>query len=189
MTAIAQVEYLARPGSGLSHKTAAIVGPEINRLAKDGSLTAARLVYEAEPQESPLHPFFEWDNGKAGELYRHQQARQIITAVVIREERPAGEADRILPAFVHVRMNGEQREAAGLGDTPQSPYLPIAQVMSEDERVQEKMCEAARQLKTWRANFDLWRSVSGEFASRFQPIFEFVDGLEAAPDGEHSTVS
>lgn len=185
-TALAQVEYLARPGSCLSHKAAAIVGPEIHRLAKDGSLTAARLVFEAEPEEAPLHPFFEWDNARAGELHRQHQARQMITAVVIKEAGPDGQPDRILPAFVHVRMNSEQKEAAGLGDTPQSPYLPVAQVMSEDERVREKMAEAARQLRTWRANFDLWRAVSGEFADRFQTVFEFVDGLGAAPDGEHS---
>ncbi len=185
-TALAQVEYLARPGSGLSHKAAAIVGPEIHRLAKDGALTAARLVFEAEPQEAPLHPFFEWDNVKAGELHRQHQARQMITAVVIKETGPAGEPDRILPAFVHVRMNSEQKEEAGLGDSLQSPYLPVSSVISNEQHVAEKIEEAARQLRTWRANFNLWRSASGQFADKFQPVFEFVDGLEATPDGERS---
>lgn len=185
-TALAKVEYLARPHSGLSNKDAAVIGPELQRIGQEGGMTAARVVYEATPEEAPLHPFFEWNDVKAGELYRHDQARRMITAVVIRETRPGDEDDRILPAFVHVRMNSEQKVAAGLGDTPQSPYLPVAQVVGEEQRVLDKMDEAARQLRTWKANFNLWRSVSGQFAERFQPVFEFVDGLEAAPDGEQS---
>ena len=56
---------------------------ELTRLDKQhGGVKASTVVAEAEPKESPLHPWFEWDNKKAGHAHRLMQARTLIRVVV-----------------------------------------------------------------------------------------------------------
>lgn len=44
-------------------------------------LTAEAVVQEAKKPSSPLHPLFEWDDGKAAEQWRLHRARNLIRAV------------------------------------------------------------------------------------------------------------
>lgn len=48
----------------------------------DGRITPEQVVEEAKklPVGNPLHDYFEWDNRKAGSLYRTHQARQLLSA-------------------------------------------------------------------------------------------------------------
>lgn len=48
-----------------------------------GKLTAQIVVEAARPDDSPLHPEFEWDDAKAAENYRARQARDMIRAIVV----------------------------------------------------------------------------------------------------------
>ena len=58
-------------------------------LERTGGLTAKRLVDANRAKDAPLHNCFEWDNKKAAELYREDQARYIIRSIqVVREEDP-----------------------------------------------------------------------------------------------------
>ena len=43
-----------------------------------GTLTPTRVVMDARDKSSPLHDFFEWDDGAAAQRYREQQARELI---------------------------------------------------------------------------------------------------------------
>ena len=52
-------------------------------IEKTKGLTAQALVEEAEQRDSPIHDFFEWDNSKAGEEWRLQQARALINEVKV----------------------------------------------------------------------------------------------------------
>jgi len=49
-----------------------------------GSLTAEHILKAAEPEDSILHPLFEWDDDKAAEKYRLQQARSIINNIEVK---------------------------------------------------------------------------------------------------------
>ena len=65
----------ARVSGGLNAQT---VGEELARLtAKYGMLTAEVILREAEPEDAPLHPAFEWDDSKAAREYRLSQARYL----------------------------------------------------------------------------------------------------------------
>lgn len=44
----------------------------------NGKITPDELVAFAEPEGSPLHPYFEWDDSVAAKLYRLEQAQGII---------------------------------------------------------------------------------------------------------------
>jgi hypothetical protein len=90
-------KYVFRPGFHGSGDPQT-VGEELERIRlKDGILLTERVVEEATPKEAVLHPQFEWSNKKCGTLYRNQQSRQLIRAVLLdtSEARPQ-------PEFVHV---------------------------------------------------------------------------------------
>jgi hypothetical protein len=90
-------KYTFRPGFHGSVDPQ-IVGEELERIRlNDGVLLTERVVEEATPKTAPLHPEFEWSNKKCGTLYRNQQSRQLIRAVLLdtSEARPQ-------PVFIHV---------------------------------------------------------------------------------------
>lgn len=48
-----------------------------------GELTPDAVVETATPERSPLHTYFEWNNGVAGHKYRLLQAQELIRSVRI----------------------------------------------------------------------------------------------------------
>jgi hypothetical protein len=48
-----------------------------------GVLTPDAVVADAKSKKSPLHSYFEWDNGKAGHAWRIEQARTLIRSVMV----------------------------------------------------------------------------------------------------------
>lgn len=53
-----------------------------------GFLTPQVLLDAARPPKHPLHSQFEWDNKKAGDMYRLEQARELIRSVKVRYRKP-----------------------------------------------------------------------------------------------------
>ena len=53
----------------------------IRSLEKDGIVTTQAVIADAEDPQSPLHPFFEWDNDVAADSWRIEQARRLIRSV------------------------------------------------------------------------------------------------------------
>jgi len=43
-----------------------------------GTLRPRDVIEDARPEDSPMHSYFEWDDGIAGNKYRIQQARELI---------------------------------------------------------------------------------------------------------------
>lgn len=66
---------------------------ELKRIAREtlqtmakrngGKITPAAVVEAARAKNSPLHRYFEWDNTKAAQLYREDQARALIRSVKV----------------------------------------------------------------------------------------------------------
>ena len=60
------------------------IDAEISRIYNEnGGITPDLVIKAAEDPNNVLHHLFEWDNSKAGNAYRVDQARQIITSVKI----------------------------------------------------------------------------------------------------------
>ena len=69
---------------GYHHKCDPNVAARVtNELEKQGKLTAKNLVDVSRPVDAPLHPEFEWDDMKAAEKFREEQARNIIRSIQI----------------------------------------------------------------------------------------------------------
>lgn len=112
-----------------------IVVREIERIeARDGVITADAVLESATPSSSPLHEYFEWNNGTAAKNYRLWQARMLIRSVsVVYEEDGKGKYNR---GFVNlsVTTNG----------TTERGYIGIARAMNDAE-LREQLLEQARQ--------------------------------------------
>ena len=65
--------------------------------AEHGVITPKHVVKRAEPPENYLHRFFEWNDKKAAQKYREEQARKLINSIVIVKEDPKHEPQTVTP--------------------------------------------------------------------------------------------
>lgn len=91
------------------------------RAQTGGFLQAEAVVERARSANSALHTYFEWDDGKAAEAHRLQQARGVIRAVVRFLPTPTG--PRTIRAYVSLP---DDRTNPGGG------YRAIADVLDDD---------------------------------------------------------
>lgn len=74
-----------------------VVASELERIReRDGVLRASVVVREAEPDESPIHDKFTWDDEKAANEFRLIEARTLIRSVIVVNE------GRAMPVYAHV---------------------------------------------------------------------------------------
>lgn len=112
-----------------------VVVRELERIeVRDGVITADAVLKSATPASSPLHEYFEWNNGIAATKYRLWQARRLIHSVsVVYEEDGSGRYNR---GFVNLKVTTDGTTARG--------YIGIARVMNDTE-LREQLLEQARQ--------------------------------------------
>jgi hypothetical protein len=95
-------QFAFRNGSRISGVDAQVVGAELEKVrALHGALVPQSVVDEARPEESPLHPAFEWDDSVAAENHRQWQARNLIRAVCVK----SADGANLDPVYVHVRVD------------------------------------------------------------------------------------
>lgn len=86
----------------------------------NGTITPQLVVDTARDDSHPLHKHFEWDDTVAGELYRCNQAGQMIRRVTIKVTKHGGE-NVVTRAWVSVtEIEGRASE-----DKPTGQYLPV----------------------------------------------------------------
>lgn len=107
---------------------------ELKRIAQEnnGILRAEDVVAAAEPEESPLHNSFEWNDTIAARRYRLRQARELIRVTV--EVIPqTGTEQRVF-----VSLNPDREEEGG-------GYRILTKVMSDADRrkqlLEDALCE------------------------------------------------
>ena len=78
--------YQWKPGSRI-RADAQEAGEVLNRLEREGRLSAKGLLDESRPEDAPLHKEFEWNDGVAAENWREHQARHIIGSILVIPEK------------------------------------------------------------------------------------------------------
>lgn len=120
---------------------AEVAGEVMHRLEAEGRLTPANLVDEARPEESPMHKAFEWDDAKAAENYRKQQATQMIRAIVVRE------SDIVEGGSENVRVKVfNQPEKGGV-------YESLRTILMDEEKTGSLLDKAKVELRTFRIKY------------------------------------
>jgi len=71
-----------------------------------GKITAETVLAVAYDESSPIHPLFEWDDSKAGHMYRLSQARSIINNIEVKVI--SDDETRVIPVFEIVSSNAGQ---------------------------------------------------------------------------------
>lgn len=156
--------YQFRAGYSLPGVTAQVVGDTLKKLeAEHNVVTPAAVVSIARPRTAPLHGCFEWDDGRAAEKYRLDQARLIIRSVEV----------------VHMLDNGKQERELGYVSIAEnkpgsSAYMNTRDAL-KDERYSAKIIDDAKaQLLGWRRRYGhLTEMVKG-----FAAIVEAIDRME-----------
>ena len=120
---------------------AEVAGQVMQRLESEGRLTPANLVEEARPEESSMHKAFEWDDVKAAENYRRQQATQMIRAIVVRESDVVSGGSEAVQVKVF-----NQSEKGGV-------YESLRTILLDEEKSGSLMDKAKAELRTFRAKY------------------------------------
>jgi hypothetical protein len=150
-------EYAWRPGR--SFKADPNEAQELfAKLKKTVGLTTHNVLDAARPKSSVLHGDFEWNNGAAAELYRLQQARMLVRAVVLvqLEEEPEDHSN----VWIHTKT----AEGEGIYEYPRvvvrDPTLlstaiqEARQYLASGEKRWGMLREVSRGFKAARKAFD-----------------------------------
>lgn len=147
-------EYGYRAGARLQKKelTAQAVGETLEgiRTSHAGRLLPRHVVDESAPDDAPLHPLFEWDNGKAADEYRLDQARHVIRAVTVKYREHDEGGPKTIRAFVNIRDDDQH-------------YTSTLHAMSDDEMRAKVIRKAWDDLAAWRKRYDELQEFAGLF--------------------------
>jgi hypothetical protein len=132
------VSYGWRPGSRIS-LDAQKAGEALARIEKgqNGLLEPETVVRAAQDVKSPLHPHFEWDDAKAADAFRTDQARDLIRNLTIDIGRSNIEP-RTIRAFVNIESGDQQG------------YVSTPVAMSSAELRRQVIAKAWAELEAWR---------------------------------------
>ena len=131
----------------IHHVSAQVVGPIFDRMGNEGRLTPKNVVEEARPEESPLHPEFEWNDAIAAEKWREKQAQLLIAhTIIIREDNPSATPVR---AF-HVTVE-------------QSHYEPIDVILKDETKREVLLENAKRELIAFKKTYSPLNELSNVF--------------------------
>lgn len=152
-TASGRIVYRFKEGARIKADPQ-VAGEMCARLEREGGLTPARLLDENRPTEAPLHGCFEWNDSKAAEAHRREQAAHIIRSVVVVEVAPQGKADPVSLLVnaaepVPTRLAEPVRAFVSVGDGgPDSSgrYEPIQNCLTDPDKQAELMRQARAEL-------------------------------------------
>lgn len=125
-----------------------VVVQELQRhRATYGAVRPQAVVDDAEPEDAPLHPVFQWDEAKAANEFRLIQARNLVRAVHVVDDT----GDDQGCAFVHVAKISDDRDEE---EDERGGYLPIAEVVESPDLyamamtgLVQKLAEAQRSVE------------------------------------------
>lgn len=167
MTSITIKEYVAEPGSRYSNKDAEKIGPVIQSLSEAGAVTPRDIVDAARSGNSPIHEFFEWNDKKAADLFRVEQARNMLRSIRVRyiEDGTPKEAR----AFAVTKTNAYE-------DEPRQ-YRSFQVLYGDSAFAANMMDNAITDIMAWKKRYspyaDMWMKFGDVFQGVINQIFEF----------------
>lgn len=133
---------------------------ELKRIANehDGILQPVTVVKEAEDRSSPLHSSFEWNNSKAADAWRLQQARQLISVCV---ETVKG-SNTAINVFVSLTPDRTR---------PDGGYRLLTSVLSDEQTRTILLQDALREMELFTRKYEQLKDLA--------PIFSAIQQVAA----------
>ena len=150
------MKYNWKPGSRIKISVSETVERLEHIRKRSMVLTPELVVADAEPNNAVLHGEFEWNNKKAGTMYRLEQARHLIRSIiVIHDDKPA------VRAFISIVIDEERS------------YTPIEVAVNDPALREQILLRAAAELESWRKRYtDL-----EEFAAVYSAIDRVAEAV------------
>lgn len=118
------------------------------------SATTAQILDKARDEKSELHKCFEWNDTKAAESWRMQQARRLVCNLVIKEERKSEQGPEVRLFFKTDADEG---------------YKPTVLIMQDKDEYQKLLQNALAELNAFQRKY---RSLS-----ELETVFTAIDEL------------
>lgn len=178
MTAAVGLEYRLKPGARLTERDAEVIAPALAGLAHRHceGFRAEDVVEAARPETAPLHPYFEWDDAVAAELFRVEQARGLVRSIEVRVEvRPGPE-----PIAAWVRQYHHVIVPQGPDVPPQPRYMPVQVIQQRGDLTRQIIESAARELRGWKERYGTYRYLQHVQ----EPLNALIEAIEAMDPDE-----
>lgn len=137
-----------------SYNTSAeVAGAVCEELDRTVGLTPANLVDASRPEDAPLHKEFEWDDAKAAESYRREQARLMICNLTITIEKDDDEPKEVRAWYSlqpGYRTNSE-------------PYVSTVRILSDDDQRAMLLAKAKSEMKAFRYKYSQLTELANVF--------------------------
>lgn len=137
---------------------------ELSHLAQQGMLKPEKVVEYAQSENTHLHKCFEWNDSKAANRYRLNQARQQISMYIMVVESPKG------PVKIRAFQSLPSDRLAGGG------YRKTTDILKDDALVAELVGSAMKDLATVRQRYEAVQALkpvwdaADEVAQRVRPL-------------------
>ena len=123
-----------------------------------GIITPAAVVAAAEPEDSPLHGVFCWDDTEAARLYRLDQAQRLIRRFAVKITDEKGRQFEV-PMFVNLSVDR-------VGTKDENPYRMTEDVAKCEDLLAVAVRDALEQLEALRERYRhlkqldvIWRAI------------------------------
>lgn len=137
---------------GIYKITAEQANEEISKLSE---VTPHNIVELAKDENSPLHNEFEWNDTVAGEKYREDQARKMLLAIIVKEE-------KVNKKLVETR--------AYISAIKRYTYKPIDVVVKDIDEYEHMLNMAMRELQSFMKKYSSLKEL--------EPIFEVIENIK-----------
>ena len=109
---------------------------------RDGVCSPEAYVEFAEPETSPIHDAFTWDDSEAGRKYRLWEARQMLAVIVEYYKDQQGTPKSVIAI---VEVGGEKVEKRG--------YVSFQRAMETPNYYRQVLDEAIRNIRKWQTDY------------------------------------
>ena len=140
-----------------THKAVAkdkMIADELSRLGSkgDGILYPEDVVRAAKPVNSPLHTYFDWEDGLAAWKWRLEQARRLIRVYIT-----VIEADGPKESRAYVSLSSDRQGDGG--------YRAIVDVLENEEMREQLLADALGDLRRLKTKYASLQELASVFAA------------------------
>lgn len=118
-------------------------------------------VVELAKMDKDLRPLFEWNDARAGKLYRIEQAGHLIRALVVVAGSAKGGEPVLVRAFASITPEG----------TNKPRYVTMQRALSQPDSAEQLLARALEEARNW-------RRIYADLAA-LRPIFKAIDRVAA----------
>lgn len=130
-------------------------GKHIEKIQNEqGAVTCRNLLDSAKPEDSVIHPCYEWDDGVAAEKYRLSQSKDLLANLVRVSVVSENQEPKTYRAFVNV----EENKRFGSGK-----FLSVDTAMADSEMRQIVLRNALRELMAFQKKYEDLNELEGVF--------------------------